>query len=69
VDRVCRIKVVLVGLPSLVVEKRDTTLHAAVDGALSCVEQAVRRAVQRRWMKRRRGAPSRSNAPSRTQIE
>ncbi len=55
VDRVCRIKVVLTGLPSVVFEKRDPTMNAAVDGALSGVEQAVRRVVQRRWMKPRRG--------------
>lgn len=61
VDRVCRIKVVLAGLPSLVVEKRDPTLNAAVDSALSCVEHAVRRAVQRRWMRPRRSAAARSN--------
>src|SRR5690348_5874842 len=54
VDRVCRIKVVLIGLPSVVFEKRDPTMNAAVDGALSGVEQAVRRVVQRRWMKPRR---------------
>jgi len=54
VDRVCRIKVVLIGLPSVVFEKRDPTLNAAVDGALSGVEQAVRRVLQRRRMKPRR---------------
>lgn len=56
VDRVCRIKVVLIGLPSVVFEKRDPMMNAAVDGALSGVEQAVRRVVQRRWMKPRRAA-------------
>lgn len=59
VDRVCRIKVVLIGLPSVVFEKRDPTMNAAVDGALSGVEQAVRRVVQRRWMKPRRVAAPR----------
>jgi len=54
VDRVCRIKVVLIGLPSVIFEKRDPTLNAAVDGALSGVEQAVRRVLQRRRMKPRR---------------
>ncbi|HEX8758212.1 MAG TPA: CBS domain-containing protein [Steroidobacteraceae bacterium] len=52
VDRVCRIKVVLRGLPSVVFERRDASLNAAVDGALAGVETAVRRAVQRRRMKR-----------------
>jgi CBS domain-containing protein len=50
-DRVCRIKVVLSGLPSIVLEHRDASLNAAVDGALAGVEMAVRRAVQRRRMK------------------
>lgn len=50
-DRACRIKVVLSGLPSVVLERRDASLSAAVDGALAGVETAVRRAVQRRRMK------------------
>lgn len=53
VDRVCRIKVVLIGLPSVVFEKRDPTLNAAVDGALTGMEQVVRRVVRRRWMRPR----------------
>lgn len=61
VDRVCRIKVVLIGLPSVVFEKRDPTLNAAVDGALSGVEQAVRRVLQRRRMKPRRATVLRPN--------
>lgn len=51
VDRACRIKVVLSGLPSVVFERRDSSLEAAVDGAVAGVETAVRRAVQRRRMK------------------
>jgi hypothetical protein len=51
VDQVCRIKVVLSGLPSIVVEQRDATLVAAIDGALSGAERAVRRSLQRRRMK------------------
>ncbi len=51
IDRACRIKVVLSGLPSIVLERRDASLNAAVDGALAGVEMAVRRAVQRRRMK------------------
>lgn len=51
VDRVCRIKVILSGLPSVVFESRDASLNAAVDGALAGVERAVRRALQRRRMK------------------
>jgi ribosome-associated translation inhibitor RaiA len=51
VDQVCRIKVVLSGLPSVIVEQRDTTLAAAIDGALTGAERAVRRSLQRRRMK------------------
>ena len=51
VDQVCRIKVALVGLPPVVVEGRDASLHAAIDGALTGAERAVRRSVQRRRMK------------------
>jgi ribosome-associated translation inhibitor RaiA len=51
VDRVCRIKVVLRGLPTVVFEQRDDSLNAAVDLALDGVERAVRRALQRRRMK------------------
>ncbi len=51
VDRVCRIKVVLRGLPSVVFEKQDATLNAAFDLALDGVERAVRRTLQRRRMK------------------
>lgn len=51
VDQLCRIKVVLRGLPSVVVESRDASLNAAVDGALGSVERTVRRTLQRRRMK------------------
>jgi ribosome-associated translation inhibitor RaiA len=51
VDRVCRIKVVIRGLPTIVFEAQDAFLNAAVDLALAGVERAVRRAVQRRRMK------------------
>jgi hypothetical protein len=60
IDRVCRIKVVLRGLPSLVFEQRGATLEAVVNGALTGMERAVRRSVQRRRMapiKGRRRAP------------
>lgn len=56
IDRVCRIKVVLRGLPSVVLERRDSSLAVAVDGALAGVETAVRRAVQRRRAKSLRPA-------------
>jgi hypothetical protein len=51
VDQVCRIKVVLRGLPSVVVDQRDPTLSAVIDGALAAAQRAVRRSVQRRRMK------------------
>lgn len=51
VDQVCRIKVVLSGLPSIIVEHRDSTLVAAIDGALTGAERAVRRSLQRRRLK------------------
>lgn len=62
VDRVCRIKVVLRGLPSVVFEKRDASLHAAVDLALAGVERAVRRSLQRRRMKPLRRGSGRAAA-------
>jgi CBS domain-containing protein len=51
VDKLCRIKVVLSGLPSVVFESRHPSLNAAVDGTISGVERAVRRTLQRRRMK------------------
>lgn len=51
IDRVCRVKVVLRGSRSVVIEKRDATLNAAVALALDGVERAVRKSLQRRRMK------------------
>jgi ribosome-associated translation inhibitor RaiA len=51
IDQVCNVKVVLSGLPSVVVERRDAALHAAIDVAMRATEQAVRRSVGRRRMK------------------
>jgi hypothetical protein len=51
IDQVCRIKIVVRGLPSVVFESRDASLKAAVDGALKGAERAVRRTLQRRRMK------------------
>ena len=51
IDRVCRMKVVLRGLPSVVIEKRDAALNAAVALALDGVVRAVRKGLQRRRMK------------------
>jgi ribosome-associated translation inhibitor RaiA len=54
VDQVCRVKVVLSGLPSVVVENKDATLNPAIDGAVTAAERTVRRTLQRRRMKPRR---------------
>ena len=51
IDHVCQVKVVLSGLPSVVVERRDASPHVAIDLALRATEQAVRRGVSRRRMK------------------
>lgn len=51
VDQVCRVKVVLSGLPSVVVERRHATLMGAIDGALRATEQAVMATVRRRRLK------------------
>ena len=51
VDHVCNVKVVLSGLPSVVVERQDASPHVAVDLTLRATEQAVRRSVDRRRMK------------------
>jgi ribosome-associated translation inhibitor RaiA len=48
IDKACRIKVVIAGLPSILFESRDASLIAAVNGALSGVERTVRRVLQRR---------------------
>ncbi len=62
VDQVCCIKVVLIGLPSVVVIRRDAALQAAIDAALRGAEQAVRAIVGRRRMKPRRGKSARADS-------
>jgi acetoin utilization protein AcuB len=60
VDHKCLIKVVLSGLPSVVVERQDSALQRAVNAAIGATAQAVRRSVQRRRLKplhRRRPRP------------
>jgi len=47
VDLLCRIKVVLSGLPSVVVEHQAASLRSVLTGALTGAERAVRRTVQR----------------------
>jgi len=61
VDHVCRIKVVLRGLPSVVYETRGTSLIPVIERALTGVEQVVRRTVRRRRM-----APVRRHARARS---
>ena len=58
VDQVCSVKVVLSGLPSVVIERRHAALHAAIGVALHATEHAVRRSVRRRRMKPLRGRTS-----------
>lgn len=48
VDKVCRIKVLLSGLPSVVFESQAETLTAAINGALAGTERGVRRSIERR---------------------
>lgn len=48
VDHSCTVKVVLTNAASEVVEKRERSLAAAIDGAMTGAERAVRRAVQQR---------------------
>jgi hypothetical protein len=64
VDMVCRVKVVLKGLPSVVVERRTSHLKSAVSGALVAAARAVSQTLRRRRMRpirttrRKRGAAS-----------
>jgi ribosome-associated translation inhibitor RaiA len=63
-DQVCSVKVVLSGLPSVMIERQHGALHTAIDAALSATEQAVRRTVRRRRMKPlRRGTQAGSSTP------
>ena len=57
IDQVCRIKVVLSDLPSVVVEARNAFIDDAFRRALAGAERAVRRAVNRRRMKPRKLGP------------
>ena len=54
VDKLCSIKVVLRGLPSVVVEQKHASLQAAMDAALRRTEAAVRRSTKRRTTRARR---------------
>jgi len=50
-DQVVQIKVVLSGLPSVVVEERDVAFQRAVNRAIKAAALAVRRSIQRRRLK------------------
>ena len=50
-DQRCRIKVVLSGLPSVVIERRHSEVQGAVNTAVHAATEAVRRMVGRRRMK------------------
>jgi hypothetical protein len=50
-DQICQIKVVLSGLPSIVVEERAAALHTATERAMKATALVVRRSVQRRRLK------------------
>jgi ribosome-associated translation inhibitor RaiA len=50
-DQKCSIKVVLSGLPSVVVTETDATVRRAIDSAVDAAEMAVRRRLQRRRLK------------------
>lgn len=51
VDMVCRVKVVLSGLPSVVFEASNASLNMAVRAALAGIERIVRRTLQRQRVK------------------
>lgn len=51
IDKECRIKVVLSGMPSVVFESHAVSLDDAVNGALTGTEHAVRRSVETRRSK------------------
>lgn len=48
IDHQCQVKVVLSGLPSVVVEVQDASMQAAIDAAISAAARSVRKSLQRR---------------------
>ena len=50
-DQKCQIKVVMSGLPSVVVNETDSTLGRTIDRAIDAAATTVRRRVQRRRLK------------------
>lgn len=63
VDKLCRIKVVLSGLPSVVFESQALALKTAINGALAGIERAVRLNLQRRQTVPGRAATRRTPRP------
>lgn len=63
VDKRCRIKLVLHGLPSVVTEEQTESLRTAMDGARTRMERAVRRAADRRRKKPLKGRPPALRTP------
>lgn len=55
IDQHCVIKVILIELPTVVVESNSATLQEAMDLALAKVERAVKQALQKRRAKPLRG--------------
>ncbi|HET7565618.1 MAG TPA: CBS domain-containing protein [Gemmatimonadaceae bacterium] len=51
VDHQCQIKVVLSGLPSVVVDVHQESVQAAIDEAIAAAARGVRRSIQRRRTK------------------
>ncbi|HEY2853636.1 MAG TPA: CBS domain-containing protein [Gemmatimonadaceae bacterium] len=62
VDQLCRVKVVLSGLPSVVFESRAGSPRDAINGALTGAERAVRSVVRRKRMKPIRSASRKRRA-------
>ena len=60
VDIECRIKVVLSGFPSVIAERRSTTLETSFGGALAAAGSSVSQALRRR-----RTLPLKSGRPRR----
>lgn len=64
IDKRCRIKVVVSGLPSVVIEERHHSVQAAMDRALARTERAVRQTLQRRRMGSIRSRKSGERVPA-----
>jgi len=53
VDQLCLIKVVLSGLPSVVVEERHSDTQVAIDSAIRVTESVIQRRLSKRQLKPR----------------